>query len=116
MSQVVSGSLLAAEATTQGAGKPGGGSALTGMLVPLGIIFVVMYLFIFAPQRKKEKRRRAMLEAINKGDEVVTIGGVHGTVWQVKDQEVVLDLGNDIKMTFSRGSIARVGEEEPDKK
>ena len=78
---------------------------MVGMLV---IIFGVMYIFVFMPQRKKEKQRRQMLDAVQKGDDVVTIGGIYGKVWQVKDQEVVLQVSDNVKMTFSRGAIARV--------
>ena len=105
--------MLAAEATSPAAGKQGGDNMFLGLLVPLGIIFAVMYIFVFAPQRKKEKRRRSMLDQIAKGDDIVTIGGIRGKVWQVKDQEVVVTVSENIKMTFSRGAIARIekGEE-----
>ena len=77
------------------------------------IICVFMYFFIFAPQRKKEKNRRQMLDAIEKGAKVVSIGGIHGTILEIKPDKVELDLGNGQKMTLSRGAIARVvtGEE-----
>jgi len=83
-------------------------SSFMSMLPMLVIIFVIMYLFIFAPQRKKEKKRRQMLDAINKGDKVVTIGGIYGTVSQLKPADVVLDIGGDQKITLSRGAIARI--------
>ena len=101
--------MLAAEAapTTQPTtGRSGGG--LLDMLPLLIIIFVIMYIFIFGPQRKKEKQRRRMLEAVTKGDEVVTIGGIHGKVWQIKDDELVVSVSDDTKLTFTRGAIARV--------
>jgi len=108
-------SMLAADAgvTTRAAAvsPPAGGGDKGGfmqMLPMLVIIFVIMYLFIFAPQRKKEKKRRQMLDAINKGDKVVTIGGIYGTVSQLKPADVVLDIGGDQKITLSRGAIARI--------
>ena len=105
-------SMLAAEAapTSPGAKSTPAGleSFLASPLALIVIICVFMYFFIFAPQRKKEKRRRQMLEAIEKGSKVVSIGGIHGTILQVGSDEVVLDLGNDQKMTLSRGAIARV--------
>jgi len=93
---------LAAEA--QGDGR---GSQFMGLL-PIILIFVIMYFLIMWPQRKKDKARRAMLEAVQKGDEVVTIGGIHGKVWQVKDQEIVVTVDDDVNLTFSRGAIAQV--------
>jgi len=93
-----------------------GGGAIWQLLMPLIIVFVIMYLFVVAPQRKREKQRRAMLDAISKGDEVVTIGGIYGRVWQLKEKEVVLKVGDDVKMTFSRGAIARVVKEDMETK
>jgi preprotein translocase subunit YajC len=107
-------SMLAADAgvTTKAAAvSPPAASPRSGfmqMLPMLVIIFVIMYLFIFAPQRKKEKKRRQMLDAINKGDKVVTIGGIYGTVSQLKPADVVVDIGGDQKVTLSRGAIARI--------
>lgn len=112
--------MLAADAPPAAPTSPPGstsqGSGLMSMLPLFVIIFVLMYLFIFAPQRKKEKKRRQMLDALGKGEKVVTIGGIHGTIWQVKPDGIVLDVGNDQKMTFSRGAIARIdkGEGEGD--
>ncbi len=107
--------VLAADAgsTTEGAGSgsSGGGGMLGGMLIPLIIIFGIMYLFIFAPQRKKDKLRRQMLDAIQKGDDVVTIGGIHGKVWQVKEDAIVVQVADDMKLTFSRGAVATVKKE-----
>jgi preprotein translocase subunit YajC len=84
------------------------GNPMFRILVPFILIFVVMYFFVIGPQRKREKTRRGMLDAVAKGDEVVTIGGVHGKVWQLKEQELVLKVDDNTKMTFSRAAIARV--------
>ena len=100
--------MVAADATSAPGRTQGGGDMFGGMIIPLIIIFGVMYLFIFMPQRKKEKQRRQMLDAIQKGDDVVTIGGIYGKVWQVKDEEIVLQVADNVKITFSRAAIARV--------
>ncbi len=81
---------------------------LSGPIPLILIICVFMYLFVFAPQRKKEKNRRQMLDAIEKGAKVVSIGGIYGTVLEIKPESVVLDLGNNQKITLSRGAIARI--------
>ena len=123
MAHIYSLFVLAAEsATTASAGATTSPAVqaepnpLLQMVIPLGIIFVVMYFFMFSPQRKKEKVRRQMLEAIAKGDEIVTIGGIHGTVWQTKDDEVVVQVGDNARMTFSRMAIARVVNKDVDVK
>jgi preprotein translocase subunit YajC len=89
----------------------GGSSTFTSFLLPLIIVFVIMYLFVVAPQRKREKKRRQMLDAVRKGDRVVTIGGIHGTAVQVKDKEIVVEVADKTRMRFSRGAIARVEKE-----
>lgn len=99
---------LAAETSPAAPAHPSGGGAFTSLLIPLILVFVIMYLFVVAPQRKREKQRREMLDAIGKGDDVVTIGGIYGKVLQAKEKEVVLDVGGGVKITFSRGAIARV--------
>ena len=104
----VSSTPSAGTSPTTPTGQGRGGGALWQLLMPLIIVFVIMYLFVVAPQRKREKQRRSMLGAISKGDEVVTIGGICGKVWQLKEKEVVLKVGDDVKLTFSRGAIARV--------
>ena len=116
VSRLLSLSLLAAGV---GPGEPGApesaprsGSAVLQLLVPLIIVFAIMYLFVIGPQRKREKQRRAMLDAITKGAEIVTIGGIYGKVLQAKEKSVVVMVGDNVKMTFSRGAIARVVQED----
>jgi len=117
--KVVTGAARRVASSPPGQGAPqqpqapcGGRDMFTGFFIPLIIVFVIMYIFIISPQRKKEKHRREMLDSLGKGDNAVTIGGIHGTVWQVKDEEIVLKIDGDIKMTFSRGAIARVVKKE----
>ena len=68
----------------QNAPGPSGLGGL-GFFLPLILIFVVFYFLIIRPQQKREKKRKAMIEAIRKGDRVVTAGGIHGKVHQVED-------------------------------
>ena len=86
------------------------GSPLSNMLmmiIPLGLI---IYFLMIRPQSKDRKRREAMLAAMKKGDRVVTIGGVLGTVTNVKDDEVTLkvDESTNTKITFTRSAIQRI--------
>lgn len=94
--------LLAQEAP-QG---PGMGSMLP-MLLMMGLVF---YFLLIRPQSKEKKRRAEMLSAVKKNDRVVTIGGIHGTVVNVKDDEITLkvDESNNTKITFSRSAIQQV--------
>ena len=81
-----------------------GGSTWTSLL-PLFLILVVFYFFFIRPQTKKTKEQRKFREALKKGDKVVTIGGVHGKVLEVKETTVVLDVGNQLKLTVEKSAI-----------
>jgi preprotein translocase subunit YajC len=116
MAEIRSLFVLAAESTTTAPASAPPANPVMQMLIPLGIIFVVMYFFMFSPQRKKEKQRRQMLEAVAKGDEIVTIGGICGKVWQIKDDEVVVQVNENARITFSRSAIGRVVNKDVDVK
>jgi preprotein translocase subunit YajC len=89
----------------------GGGNSTGGMistLVTFGLVFVIFYFLIIRPQSKKQKETKKMIEAVKKGDKVITIGGVHATVSSVKEKTVVLKVDDDTKMEFSKSAIASV--------
>ena len=79
-------------------------------LLPLIIIFVLFYLFLIMPQQKKQKERKNMLANLKKGDKIITIGGIYGTIVEIKDDELTLDLGDGIKIKVSRGAIGGIRE------
>ena len=79
-----------------------------GMFLPLLLIFLVFYLFIIRPQQKREKKRKAMIEAVKRGDKVVTAGGVHGKVHQVDETSVLLDVDGGVKLRIEKNSLASV--------
>ena len=74
--------------------------------LPLILIILVFYLFFIRPQMRKSKEQKKFRESLKKGDKVVTIGGIHGKILEVKDNQVVLDAGNQIKLTFDKSAIA----------
>ena len=78
------------------------------MFLPLLLIFVVFYLFIIRPQQKREKKRKAMIEAVQKGNKVVTAGGIHGKVHQVDETSVLLDVDGGVKLRIEKNSLASV--------
>ena len=99
----------------EGNGNPGmdpnlQGGALGGfgMLVPLILMVVIMYFFMIRPQRKKQKETQKMIDALKKGDKVVTIGGIHGTVTLAKERTVVIKVDDSCKIEFNRSAIAGV--------
>lgn len=88
-----------------GAGGSGGGG-LVGLILPLVLMFAIFYFLLIRPQQKKQKTRTSMLSALKKGDKVVTIGGLHGTIMEITDDIVVLRVNDVTKLTFDRGSIS----------
>jgi len=98
-----------------GQGQPGGEGLFGGQLMILILIFlVVMMGMTWFSQRKEKKRRQQMLDNLGKNDRVVTIGGVIGTVTDIKDNEVTLkvDESSNTRMKFSRNAIQGVVGEE----
>jgi len=77
-------------------------------LVPITIMFGVMYLLMIRPQQKKERERLAMLDALRKNDRIVTIGGIHGTVSAIKGEEVHVKVAENVVLRFSKSAVARV--------
>jgi preprotein translocase subunit YajC len=79
-------------------------------LWPLALMFVVLYFLLIRPQQKRQKTRNAMLNQVKKGDKVVTIGGLHGTIIEITDDIVVLRVNDATKMTFDRSAISSVSQ------
>lgn len=89
------------------AGEAGGGN-IWGMVLPFVLMFAVFYFLLIRPQQKKQKTRNSMLSAIKKGDRIVTIGGLHGTIVELTDDVVVLLVNDATKLTFDRSAISTV--------
>ncbi|MGB0683650.1 MAG: preprotein translocase subunit YajC [Magnetovibrionaceae bacterium] len=99
--------MFVSPAYAQAAGGAGG-SGLEA-LIPLVLIFVVFYFLLIRPQQKKMKQHKAMLEAVRRGDKIVTGGGIIGTVTKVtSDEEVQVEIADGIKVRVQRSMIAAV--------
>lgn len=83
-------------------------NAMLTQILPFLLIFVVFYFLLIRPQQKRQKERAAMLNAVQKGDKVVTIGGLHGTVDALDDNTVTLRVNEGTKLTFERSAINTV--------
>jgi len=103
----------AAPQTTQGGDQPQPGGGY-GLLIMMALIFGVFYFLLIRPQRKKEKQRQqereTMLKNLTRNDHVMTIGGIHGTVASVTEDEVVIkvDEKNDVRLRMARDAISKV--------
>ncbi len=95
---------------TQGGGAGPGSSLLS--LVPFVLIFIVFYFLLILPQQKRQKKLKAMLEALKKGDKVVTSGGIWGTVTNLGKETVTLQISDNTKIKVQRESISRLRADE----
>ena len=92
-------------------GMPGGGGGAGGGLgtfLPLIPMFVVFYFLLIFPQQKKAKAHRALLANLQKGETVVTSGGLYGTITGITDTVVTLEIAEKVRIKISRSSIAGV--------
>jgi len=88
------------------AAAPGGSDLMT--FLPMIAIFVVFYFLLIRPQQKKAKEAKAMLDALQKGDEVVTAGGILGRISKIGDQYVTVEVADKTELTVQRGAIAQL--------
>lgn len=93
---------------TQGAAAGGGMMAQFQGLIPLVFMFAIFYFLLIRPQQKKAKEHRALLDALKKGDQVVTAGGMHGKVTALDDQVVTLEIAPGVNVRINKGYIASV--------
>ncbi|HIA11476.1 MAG TPA: preprotein translocase subunit YajC [Flavobacteriales bacterium] len=86
---------------------PQGESNPMGTFIMLGLIMIVFYLFMIRPQMKKSKDQKKFREGIKKGEKIVTIGGIHGKIAEIKDATVLIDVegGNRLKIEKSAISL-----------
>ena len=82
------------------------GSGLS-MWIMLALIFVVMWFFMIRPQRKQQKELQNFRDSLAKGDKVVTIGGIFGTVVEVKEDSVLMEVDNGVKIRVSKQAIVK---------
>lgn len=74
-------------------------------MLPLFLILIVFYFFFIRPQTKKNKEQKKFREALKKGEKVITVGGLHGKIVEVKETTVVIEIGNQIKVTVEKSAI-----------
>jgi preprotein translocase subunit YajC len=96
--------------SAEGAGATGaaGGASQWGILIVMPLIILVFYFLVMRPQNKKQKEAKKMLESLRKGDRIVTIGGLRGTVVSVKDDVVVLKVDDNTKLEYSKNAVSAV--------
>lgn len=79
------------------------------LLVTMGAAFLVMYFFMIRPQQKKQNDQKKFLTALKKGDNVVTIGGLHGKIHEIDELTLVLEVDRGMRLKFDRSAISLEG-------
>src|ERR1700704_751976 len=101
-----------------GGGGSGSGSTSGTLLslIPFALIFVIFYFLVILPQQKRSKQQKALLEALKKGDKVVTASGIWGTISNLGKETVTLQIADTTKIRIQRDQIARLrGGDDEDK-
>jgi preprotein translocase subunit YajC len=99
--------LMGAPQGAEGAAPAGPASFITS-LIPFAAIIAIFYFLIIRPQNKKQKETQRMLSALKKGDKIVTIGGIHGVIQNVKESSVIVKVDENTKLEFSRSAISGI--------
>jgi preprotein translocase subunit YajC len=101
--------MFATAAYAQAAGGQAGAGAVIGTFMPLILIFLIMYFLLIRPQQKKMKEHKAMIEALRRGDQVLTQGGIIGKVTKVQEDGVVeVEIADNVKVKVIRQTIVSV--------
>ncbi len=93
--------------TTAPAGQPQGGMPAV-MIIGYLLLFAAMYFFMIAPQRKKQKEHEKMLKSLESGDEIVTSGGIFGTITNVKEDRFVVRIADNTKIEIGKAFVTQV--------
>ncbi|MCH8178728.1 MAG: preprotein translocase subunit YajC [Proteobacteria bacterium] len=100
--------MLISEAYAQAAAPAAGASGGLMSMLPLVLMFVVLYFVMIRPQMKRQKETKAMLDALTKGDEVVTQGGVIGKISKLGETFVSVEVANGVELQVQRAAIVQV--------
>jgi preprotein translocase subunit YajC len=100
--------ISSAFAQTAPAAAGGGAESTLFSLLPLVLMFVVLYFIMIRPQMKKQKEHKAMIEALAKGDEVIIAGGVMGRVAKLGESYLGVEVANGVELQVQRGAVIQV--------
>ena len=93
-------SLLQSQALQQG--------SMLSLVMTMAPLLLIFYFFIIRPQNKKQKETQKMIDALKKGDKIITIGGIHGVISSTKEKTVIVKVDDNTKIEFSRSAVASV--------
>lgn len=104
MSFFISDAMAEATAAAGAAQQP---DPLASLILPIGLV-ILFYFFLIRPQSKRQKEHRQMVSELQKGEEVVTSGGILGKIVELKDDFIVLEIGKDVNMTIQRNAVQTI--------
>ena len=87
---------------------PTGPSGGIGFFVPFIFIFIIMYFVMFRPQKKRQEQQQKLISALKTGDRVVTNGGIHGLISNVKETTVIVKVADNVKIEMEKSAITTV--------
>lgn len=100
------------DAMAQTAGATGGINDILMQVVPIALIFVVFWFFLIRPQQKRQKEHIKMCETLNKGDEILTLGGIAGRIADLNEQYITIEISRvddkPVTITMQRGAVQTV--------
>ena len=85
-----------------------GGGGMMSTLVMFLLIIAIFYFLILRPQQKRQRERQKMLDAVKKGDKIVTAGGLHGTVAGVEEKTLLIQVADNVKLKFDRSAVSSI--------
>jgi preprotein translocase subunit YajC len=97
--------IFLAQAQSPAPTGPGGG---IGFFVPFIFIFIIMYFVMFRPQKKRQEQQQKLISALKTGDRVVTNGGIHGLISNVKETTVIVKVADNVKIEMEKSAITTV--------
>jgi preprotein translocase subunit YajC len=97
--------MFLAQAQSPAPTGPGGG---IGFFVPFIFIFIIMYFVMFRPQKKRQEQQQKLISALKTGDRVVTNGGIHGLISNVKETTVIVKVADNVKIEMEKSAITTV--------
>ncbi len=87
------------------------GNPLLGFL-PIILLFVIFYFLLIRPQQQSQKKRKEMLGSLQKGDRIITIGGIYGMIKEIKEDTVIVRIADNVNIKMARAGIDRVIKDE----
>ncbi len=89
-------------------GGAGNGGSMFSTLIMFALIILIFYFMILRPQQKRQKEREKLLSGVDKGDKIVTVGGLHGTVIGLEEKTVLIQIADNVKVKIEKSAISSV--------